>query len=147
MACCACFSVPSFATEISAIMPYNHIVTYGSSSWMRFADFDLRYAGSRTVEPTGRVAIPVTFQQFDVRSGAQDMQRVEWSSGLGEISPQKFVVDNKNYFLELRSSIIPSGSTGAARYGQTLADNELVVLTGAEHTRLMDALTTHLNAR
>lgn len=123
--------------------PYNSVVTFQQDRWIGFKDFTLRYVGTRVVEPQGRVVIPMTFHQFDV-NGSDGMKRVEWSSGMGEISPQKFSVGTQNFFLEMQSSMLPSDTRN---YGTSLGSYEIVILTADKHKALMDALLTRLNAR
>ncbi len=136
-------STPSFAAEPPRMMDYKSIVTFGTSDWVLFKDFSIRYAGTREV-PNPHFKAPMTFHQFDVKSNTGDMQRIEWTSGMGEIQPTPFTVGDSTFFLELRYTIIPSET---ARKGQPLADNQVFILTQEEHDTLMNNLVNQLNAK
>lgn len=141
-----CFAaVLGFGSGVHAadITPYNSIVPFQQDRWIGFKDFTLRYVGTRVVEPHGRVVIPITFHQFDV-NGADGMKRVEWSSGMGEISPQAFSVGTHNFFLEMQSSLLPS-DTG--QRGTSLGTYELVILTEAKQKELWQLMLNGYKAR
>ncbi len=130
-------SSPLHATEISAIMPYNNVVQFGSDSWVRFEHFELRYVGERPL-PVQLGSDVAHARMFDV-SSAEGIARVEWTGAVGKAAPKMFRVGEKNFYLELDHTLLPGSPASAFPSGHMLGETELVVLTSAKHKALLDA--------
>lgn len=124
------------STPTSAASAYNSIVSF-SEAWLPFADFQIRYVGEREVTPQGRRMV---FKQFDVMSKDGQMQRVEWSTGTGDISPATFSVGEDTFYLELSRTMLPRDASDSSGMGQALGDWQLVILTKARFKALKQAI-------
>lgn len=99
----------------AGVAPYGAKVAFQQDRPIQFRDFALTYLGERRV---GSKVYPRGFLYYDFRvvSGSEKAE-VSWTSGTGEIGPQRFAANGKLFLLELRFS----ESLGR------LAPNELVV--------------------
>ncbi len=81
---------------------YGSRVAYAPGQPVNFPDFTLEFTGTRRVTspqyPRGFL-----YYDFTVTRGAEQ-QTVAWSSGTGDIGPQKFKVGDKVFLLELAFS-------------------------------------------
>ena len=83
---------------------YSKIVKFEKGKPLTFADFTLTYLGQRYTTGT---KFTFVFEQFEVTpTGGGKPQKIEWTSGTGEIAPQPFEVGGQKFFLDLRTSEI-----------------------------------------
>lgn len=95
---------------------YGKKVSFRRGEAISFPAFTLKYLGDR------RVRHPIfkpgfLYYDFEISAGNQ-VRKVSWSSGTGEIGPQRFEVGGKTYYLELKASV---------GYKGWMKDDELVV--------------------
>lgn len=83
---------------------YRDRVSFTEEAPVSFPDFTITYLGKEVDPIKPDQKLTMTRYVFEAVS-ADEQQRVKWSSGLGEIGPQRFEIAGKKYMLELKRSI------------------------------------------
>ena len=94
-----------FCSVKSGDINYNEIVKYSKEEQLKFPDFKLEFKGTRDEKkefPNGS-SLNFRFYDFSV-SNDKTQKNISWSSGTGDIAPQQFEFDGKEYQLELSYS-------------------------------------------
>lgn len=102
---CAILWPGCVAAKNALAPPMNQYVTkvnYTLNQTLNFPDFTLRYTGQSKVVPPQYPRGFIYDNFVDKADNAE--QKVSWTSGTGDIAPQKFSVTGQKFALELRSS-------------------------------------------
>jgi hypothetical protein len=107
----------SNSTQSSTKAEYGKVYTFDENTILEFPDFTITYMviTQKEFEAYGR---SFTYHDFLVTDHSGNQQKIDWSSGLGEISPTFFTVGNIAFLLEMQGSMVANVK---------LADNEIVV--------------------
>ncbi len=99
---------------------YNTIVKYSKNEKVQFPDFKLEFTGIRDEKKEFPNGNSLNFRFYDfVVSNDKTQKNISWSSGTGDIAPQQFEFDGKEYQLELSYS---------EKLKTKLSESELVIV-------------------
>ncbi len=114
-----CF-ISLFCSMKSGDIDYNKSVKFSKGEQLMFPDFKLEFKGTRDEKkefPNGN-SLNFRFYDFTV-SNDKTSKNISWSSGTGDIAPQQFEFEGKEYQLELSYS---------EKLKTKLSENELVIV-------------------
>ncbi|MBY0355089.1 MAG: hypothetical protein K2Q12_05095 [Rickettsiales bacterium] len=78
---------------------YGEVVEYKANEAIQYPDFTITYQG-RTHEASPVFKNGFNYQNFIV-SSPQGEAKIRWTSGTGEISETRFLVDGKKFYLDV----------------------------------------------
>ena len=123
------FKFEEIATAIKA--DYGKVVQYKMNQEIQLPDFTIEFKGTTETPGPNNAKWNITTYNFII-TDKNGSQKIGWSSGMGEIGPQKFSIKappefNVNeifFYLELKQSI--------KYYPEWLKDDELVILSSKQ---------------
>jgi len=122
------FAMSLVACSKGGSVQYGEPTSFQKGESIDFPDFTLTYMGGRVEDiPTSLGnSFPFSYDDFEITSGDQK-QLLSWSSGIGDIGPTLFEINNEEYYLERKMSDFID-----------LDDGQLVIWERQEYQRLIE---------